>query len=127
MYRQVYLPRDWSHRTSNQRPRILVANPNLPQRTKEDRQATSFALLSLLREGGQWDYEDDLQAAGVAGVSESLDSSHVDFSQYAKDAEGGIAVFENAVILERPEMGTAGDEAVSDFDTFLNFGFEVLI
>nr|XP_019047200.1 hypothetical protein I302_03807 [Kwoniella bestiolae CBS 10118]OCF26130.1 hypothetical protein I302_03807 [Kwoniella bestiolae CBS 10118] len=62
----VYLPRDYN--TSPHRQQVMVAQPSTPFRypASPDRR-TSQTLMSLLREGGQWDEDDDLGIALAKG------------------------------------------------------------
>jgi hypothetical protein len=115
---QVYLPRDWSHRSRNARPRIMVANPAHPDHPnqrrmgQDDLQAASFALMSLLREGGQWDFDRDIRGKdefGEMGMGLSTggaNQSQVDFTRplSAKQVEMdlGSSVFGDAAAVNTP-------------------------
>ncbi|WWC88417.1 uncharacterized protein L201_003328 [Kwoniella dendrophila CBS 6074] len=66
----LYLPRNWAPENGPRKNRVMVNQPNQEQRAVREEGfdgfegsniATGIALMSLLREGGQWDNDDDLR------------------------------------------------------------------
>ena len=67
-YRQVYLPRKWGSNHGEAPAQVMVGRP--PPREAE---LAAQSLMSLLREGGQWD-DDDLRAGRLGTESKAFES-----------------------------------------------------
>nr|XP_019008507.1 uncharacterized protein I206_07066 [Kwoniella pini CBS 10737]OCF47288.1 hypothetical protein I206_07066 [Kwoniella pini CBS 10737] len=88
----VYLPRDYNP-TSQPCQNVMVGQPPLQSPFAypvSPGQRTSHTLMSLLREGGQWDGDDDLRIALTKGTERSPLRS-LDHDSRLENAEGDIS------------------------------------
>jgi hypothetical protein len=66
--RQLYLPRKYS--STSRRAQVMVGRNAAAPNANPMHAASGNALMSLLREGGQWDADDDLRAGRTNGQIE---------------------------------------------------------
>ena len=64
---QLYLPRNWSSHQAKDPGQLMVG------RSPVEAELASNALMSILRDGGQWDIEDDLSVGRTRAGSKAFD------------------------------------------------------
>ncbi|RSH92128.1 hypothetical protein EHS25_008543 [Saitozyma podzolica] len=89
---QLYLPRAYNKETNQ--PRVMVGAQ--PQQNHAQHGASNVQLMSLLREGGQWDEDDDLRAGMARTRTESKAFEDVEWGKEAfPEEQPGLPALEN--------------------------------
>ncbi|WWC70997.1 uncharacterized protein I206_104950 [Kwoniella pini CBS 10737] len=88
----LYVPRNWTPESELHRNRIMVGDPKARmidgQGLEPANLASGIALMSLLREGGQWDNDDDLRGNHrVSNIDLKKDDQHAPFHLEVPDAQ----------------------------------------
>nr|XP_018262112.1 uncharacterized protein I303_05127 [Kwoniella dejecticola CBS 10117]OBR84270.1 hypothetical protein I303_05127 [Kwoniella dejecticola CBS 10117] len=88
----LYLPRNWTPEGETRRHQIMVGDPNAHRSGARGLEAANLAsgiaLMSLLREGGQWDHDDDLRGNNrISNVPLRQNDQNMPFHMGASSAE----------------------------------------
>lgn len=79
---ELYLPRSWGSKRTKDTAQVMVARPPL-----QNPEIASHSLMSLLREGGQWDDEDDLRIGRSRGEERPFESGQLNETSPVEEEE----------------------------------------
>ncbi|WWC96542.1 hypothetical protein V866_003410 [Kwoniella sp. B9012] len=109
----LYLPRSWTPDNETFRNQVMVGNPDAQMRggIEGGNLASGIALMSLLREGGQWDNDDDLRGTiRLSRVNENPNQPHFGHLEVPLPDSGGRDVWRNNALQKKGSWDSEGSE-----------------